>query len=38
MFRDPRRNEYTTCTTVTPDLALTVLTDGTSPLYGPSLQ
>jgi hypothetical protein len=33
--RDPRRNEYTTCTAVAPDLVFTVLTYGTRPLYEP---
>ena len=31
---DPRRDEYTTCTAVAPDFVFTVLTYGTSPLYG----
>jgi hypothetical protein len=33
----PRRDEYTICTAVTPDFVFTVLTCGTSPLYGPPL-
>jgi hypothetical protein len=33
--REPRRDKYTTWTAVAPGLAFTVLTDGTSPLYGP---
>ena len=31
----PRRDKYTTWTAVAPDLVFTVLTYGTSPLYGP---
>ena len=37
MFRAPRRDDHMTCTAVAPDLVFTVLTYGTSPLYGPSL-
>ncbi len=33
----PRRDEYITCTAVAPDLVFTVLTYGTSQLYGPSV-
>ena len=36
--REPRRDKYTTWTTVAPDLVFTVLTYGPSPLYGPPLQ
>jgi hypothetical protein len=32
---DPRRAEYTTCTTVAPDAVFTFRTHGTRPLYGP---
>jgi len=32
--REPPRDKYTTWTVVAPDLVFTVLTYGTSPLYG----
>ena len=35
--RDPRRDEYTTCTAVAPDFVFTVRTYGTSPPYGQPL-
>ena len=35
--REPRREEYTTCTAVAPEAVFTVRTYGTRPLYGPRL-
>jgi hypothetical protein len=35
--RDPRREDYTTCTAVAPDVVLTVRRYGTRPLYEPRL-
>ena len=37
IFREPRRDDHTTCTPVAPDFVLTVRTYGTRPLYGPPL-
>jgi hypothetical protein len=37
MLREPRREDHTTWTAVAPDPVFTVLTYGTSQLYGPSL-
>jgi hypothetical protein len=37
MFRDPRREDHTTCTAVAPDVVFTVRMYGTRPLYGPRL-
>jgi hypothetical protein len=37
IFRDPRREDHTTCTAVAPEVVFTVRIYGTRPLYGPRL-
>jgi hypothetical protein len=37
IWRDPRREDHTTCTAVAPDVVFTVRMYGTRPHYGPRL-